>query len=448
MKNPILVLGAGRSAYSLLVYLNDLAEKENFRFTLAEAQSEILLAKLKDLPNADGHTFSSSEVSDFIEIILGHKIVISLLPPTMHPIVGKACLECNANLITASYESPQMREMAEDIEAKGLIFINECGLDPGIDHLSAMEIIDEIKEKGGIISKFHSYCGGLVADEDDDNPFRYKISWNPKNVVLAGKGTAKFLQNNRHTLLPYNRVFSSAETVFIKEWGKFEAYPNRDSVSYANIYGIPDVAYLKRGTLRKTGFCKRWNVFVQLGMTDDETKIEFAPGATYMDYMAVFLPEFLEGGSRALENFIGNVLISNDIIELGFNPEKPDILKRNNGTPADFLLDLIVEKWSLKTNDKDLVVMVHQFEYSLNGFGYQLIASFGLEGKNAINTAMAQTVGLPLGICAKLLLHNQIGQKGLVLPIIKDLYKPILKELSNFGVHFQKELSVLNKSII
>ena len=443
MKNPILVLGAGRSAYSLLEYLNNLAEKDSFRFTLAEAQTEILQARLKDLPYADGITFSSSEVSDFIKVIEGHKIVISLLPPQLHPLVARACLAANANLLTASYESPQMREMRKEIEAKGLIFMNECGLDPGIDHMSAMEIIDDIKEKGGVISKFHSYCGGLVADEDDDNPFRYKISWNPKNVILAGKGTARFLQNSRNTLLPYHRLFSSAEDIEVKDWGVFEAYPNRDSVPYADIYGISDVLNLKRGTLRKPGFCKRWDVFVQLGMTDDESTLQFPPGATYVDFMAVFLPSYLKIGYSALENIVGDETISRDIIGMGFDPQNPAILKRNNGTPADFLLDLIVEKWRLKTNDKDLVVMVHQFEYFLNGYDYQLFASFGLEGKNASNTAMSQTVGLPLGICAKLLLHNHISQKGLVLPLDRKIYKPILKELSNFGVRFQNELRIL-----
>ena len=443
MKNPILVLGAGRSASALLGYLNDLAEKDNFRFTLAEAQVELLHARLKDLPYADGVAINSTEVSDFIKAIEGHKIVISLLPPPMHPLVAKACLESNANLLTASYESPVMREMAKEIEARGLIFINECGLDPGIDHMSAMEIIDDIKEKGGVVHKFHSYCGGLVADKDDDNPFRYKISWNPKNVVLAGKGTARFLQNNRNVLLPYHRLFSSAEDIEVKDWGFFEAYPNRDSVPYADIYGISDVANLKRGTLRKSGFCKRWDVFVQLGMTEDETELHFAQGATYVDFMAVFLPDYLKVGNAALKNLVSDETISRDIINMGFDLKNPEILKRNNGTPADFLLDLIVEKWRLKTNDKDLVVMIHQFEYSLNGIDYQLVASFGLEGENASNTAMAQTVGLPLGICAKLLLHNLIRQKGLVLPLDKEIYKPILKELSNFGVRFQNVLNIL-----
>jgi saccharopine dehydrogenase (NADP+, L-glutamate forming) len=316
--------------------------------------------------------------------------------------------------------------------------MNECGLDPGIDHMSAMEIIHKIHEKGGVISKFHSYCGGLVADADDDNPFRYKISWNPKNVVLAGKGTARYIQNSRNSLLPYHRLFSSAEEIEVNGWGLFEAYPNRDSVPYAEIYGIPTVANLKRGTLRKSGFCKRWNAFVQLGMTDDDTILQFPEGSSYFDFIVVFLPEFLKTGFAALEFFTGDSEIAMDLFKMGFDPENPMILKRKIGTSADFLLDLIVENWRLKTNDKDLVVMVHEFEYSLDGFDYQLIASLGLEGKNASNTAMAQTVGLPLGICAKLLLNNQIAQKGLLLPLRKEIYKPILKELSEYGLHFKE----------
>ncbi len=447
MNNPILVIGAGRSAFALLQYLNQFAEEASFRFSLADGDNSVLQLKSQTLANSDPILFSALGVGELISLIKGHRIVISLLPPDLHPLVGKACLACNAHLITASYESPAMREMANEIEEKGLVFMNECGLDPGIDHMSAMEIIDDIHSKGGIISKFHSYCGGLVADEDDDNPFKYKISWNPRNVVLAGKGTSRYLCNGQTALLPYHRLFSTAEDIVIKGWGEFEAYPNRDSMHYAKVYGLNEIRNLKRGTLRKKGFCKRWNVFVQLGMTNDDNLLEFHEGANYCDFLSVFLPEFSLEGEKALMEVVNDEQIVRDILQMGFSKENPEILHRKNGTPADFLLDLIVIKWRLNDTDKDMVVMVHQFEYIVNDVEYQTVASFGLKGINSSNTSMSQTVGLPLGIFAKMLFYNEIHQKGLVLPLFKNIYRPILKELANFGVHFQVDTQPLNRSL-
>jgi len=444
MNTPILVMGAGRSATVLLDYINKLAEKEGFRFTVAEADEVLLRDRVKILPFANAVVFSAIDIPSLVNLIKGHSIVISLLPPPMHPLVGEACLECKANLITASYESPQMRAMAESIKREGLVFMNECGLDPGIDHMSAMEIIDTIKLKGGEISSFQSFCGGLVADENDDNPFRYKISWNPRNVVLAGKGGSKYLQNGSSVFVPYHRLFSSVESIEIANWGQFEAYPNRDSVPYAKLYGIPNVKDLKRGTLRKKGFCTRWDVFVQLGMTDDENQLSFPPTATYIDYICVFLPDYQLYGKNALLSFIGNETIVDDIVSMGFLPQNPTNLKRFKGTPADFLLDLIVTAWPLKTIDKDLVVMTHIFKYKVKDSHFQTISSLCLTGENTSQTAMAKTVGLPLGIFAKLLLHNEIPQKGLLLPLDYKIYNPTLKELAVYGVQFQSKTMPTN----
>jgi len=436
MSNPILVLGAGRSATVLLDYLNDLAQKGNFRFTIADADEKNLSSKTSELPHADGLIFKGSEVSDFASLIGNHKIVISLLPPPLHPKVGKACLETRSHLITASYESPEMREMSKEISEKGLIFMNECGLDPGIDHMSAMEIIHDIQSKGGKITKFTSFTGGLVADEFDDNPFKYKISWNPRNVVLAGKGVAKFLQNGNVSLIPYHRLFDEYETISVKGWGEFEGYANRDSTPYAELYGLEGIKTLKRGTFRKKGFCDRWNVMVQLGLTDDDTNLTFSEGATYSDLMEAFLPGFKTGQFEALSAFCGNEKIASDILDLGFGGPKTEKLDRTNGKPADYLLDLIVKKWVLLPNDKDLVVMNHCFEYKLEDSDYQTVSSFGMVGDNSIRTAMAKTVGLPPGIVAKQILNNQFKQKGLLLPLQQEIYSPVLKELAHFGVSF------------
>jgi saccharopine dehydrogenase (NADP+, L-glutamate forming) len=435
--NPILILGAGRSSVSLLTYLDKLASIEKFRFSVADADPQNLAIRTSGLHMADSMKFEGNGPEDFLKIIQGHKIVISLLPPPIHPQVAKACLMAKANLITASYESDEMRQMAKDVEDSGLVFFNECGLDPGIDHMSAMEMIEEIQNAGGKIERFHSYCGGLVADEFDDNPFRYKISWNPRNVVLAGKTGGLFLENNRETFLPYQRLFSETETISIPGWGEFEAYPNRDSVPYKKVYGLEGILDLKRGTLRKPGFSKRWDVFVRSGMTDELVDLTYPDGSSYADFLRTFFPSSDPGA--ALRKFVGHENVANDILAMFQNGSDSRMLKRTKGKPADFLLDLIVECWPLGGRDKDLVVMLHDFYFfDENGDRKRTFASFGLKGEDSLHTAMAKTVGLPLGIVSKLLLKGSIPQKGLALPLNSDVYKPVLEELSTLGVQFQK----------
>ncbi len=437
MNNPILVLGAGRSSVSLLHYLNDFAREENFYFSVADGDENNLKSKTAGLERAHIICFEALQHEDLVKLISGSKIVISLLPPPLHPLVGAACIEAKANLVTASYESPAMRQMAPAVEKAGLVFINECGLDPGIDHMSAMEVIHDIQARGGKITRFHSYCGGLVADEFDDNPFRYKISWNPRNVVLAGKGVSSFIAGGRTTLLPYHRLFSEPEKLEVPGWGRFEAYPNRDSIPYARLYGLEGIQDLKRGTLRKPGYCERWSRLVNAGMTDDETQLQFSDGATYFDFLKTFFPGIKENNFSDFFEFVNDETVANDILDMGFRMQNSVPLERNSGTPADFLLDLIVKKWVLNESDQDLVVMLHEFCYLLDNVEFQTLASFGLKGTDATHTAMAKTVGLPLGMVAKQLFLQNIPQKGILLPLHTTLYKPVLKELASLGLIFQ-----------
>lgn len=435
--NPILILGAGRSSVSLLTYLDKLASIEKFRFSVADADPQNLAIRTSGLHMADSMKFEGNGPEDFLKIIQGHQIVISLLPPPIHPQVAKACLLAKANLITASYESDEMRQMAKDVEDSGLVFFNECGLDPGIDHMSAMEMIEEIQNAGGKIERFHSYCGGLVADEFDDNPFRYKISWNPRNVVLAGKTGGLFLENGRESFLPYQRLFSETETISIPGWGEFEAYPNRDSVPYQKVYGLEGILDLKRGTLRKPGFSARWDVFVRSGMTDELVDLTFPDGSYYEDFLKTFFPS--SDPKAAFRKFVGQEKIAGDVLAMFQNGSESRMLKRIKGKPADFLLDLIVDCWPLGGKDKDLVVMLHDFYFfDKNGEKKRTFASFGLKGEDSLHTAMAKTVGLPLGIVSKLLLKGSVSQKGLALPLNSEVYKPVLEELSTLGVQFQK----------
>lgn len=435
--NPVLVLGAGRSSVSLLSYLNSLALKDAFRFSVADADSGNLQLRTSGLPAADALQFDAGNFDKLRELIRGHRIVISLLPPHMHAEAGRACLLEKANLITASYESQEMRDMAGSVREAGLVFLNECGLDPGIDHMSAMEMIHEIRQEGGEILEFHSYCGGLMADECDDNPFRYKISWNPRNVVLAGKSGGLFLLNGNPAFVPYHRLFAETEPVEVPGWGSFEAYPNRDSIPYASLYGLQGIQTLKRGTLRKSGFSARWNALIQAGMTDEQVKLTYPSEADYHGYLRTFFPS--GDISTALHQFCGDAKVASDVFSLFKSGPDFSPLKRLSGNPSEFLLDRMVEAWQLKPGDKDLVVMLHSFIYrNVKGVKYRKIAWFGMKGEDELYTAMAKTVGLPLGITAKLLLNDGISQKGLVLPLEADIYQPVLSELTDFGVNFQQ----------
>jgi saccharopine dehydrogenase (NADP+, L-glutamate forming) len=303
--------------------------------------------------------------------------------------------------------------------------------------MSAMEMMDEIHSEGGKISAFRSYCGGLTADAFDDNPFRYKISWNPRNVVTAGKSGGLYLEHSKPAFLPYQRLFSETESVSIPGWGEFEAYPNRDSIPYRDTYGLKEIETLKRGTLRKQGFSKRWNTFVRIGMTDEQVLLQFPEGADYGDYLNTFFPG--QDSQKDFVQFVQEEEIARDIISMFKPAAQFRKLKRLRGCPADFLLDLIEECWVLGRNDKDLVVMLHEFEFiDAKGDKYLRSAWFGLEGDDSVHTAMAKTVGLPLGILSKLLLNACIQQKGLALPLKREFYYPILKELSGLGVQFQQ----------
>ena len=317
--------------------------------------------------------------------------------------------------------------------------LNECGLDPGIDHASAMKLIDEIKAQGGRISSFRSYCGGLVAPESNDNPWGYKFSWNPRNVVVAGQGTTQFLQNGQLKFVPYNRLFTQGDIVNVEGYGKFDAYANRDSVSYIDVYGLRDVQTMIRGTLRQYGYCRGWNVFVKLGLTDDTSKITHAGDLTYTSLLESFLP----GSKGSLKERLKNLMLPEwdqetesmmDYLEL-FS-DKPVLL--NEGTPAQLLQALLEEKWKLLPGDKDMIVMQHQLEYTLPGSDtlHKLNSSLGVIGKDQNHTAMALTVGLPLAITVKNFLTGKFALSGIQTPVKKEIYLPLLSELEENGIVF------------
>ncbi len=442
----ILLIGAGKSSSSLIKYLLDHAAAENRKLIVADFSVDAARAKTNNHPSSQPVSFDINNVADREKWISVADIVISMLPAHMHLPVAEECLKQGKNLITASYVSAEMQSLHSEVEKKGLLFLNECGLDPGIDHMSAMEIIDHIHANGGEMVSFRSYTGGLVAPESNDNPWGYKFSWNPRNVILAGQGTARYIEDGKYKYIPYNRLFSQIEKIHVEGYGDFDGYANRDSLSYRKSYRLNDIPTMIRGTLRQSPYCSAWNVFVKLGLPDDTYKIEGSEHLSYRELIEAFLPGSLKQKTlrERLAAFAG---LNSDSVEMKMiewtgilSDEKPGV---KDASPAQILQHLLEQKWKLNDHDKDMVVMQHRFEYKLNGKQINHTSSLVVKGDNSVYTAMAKTVGLPMAIAARLILNNQITLKGVQIPVHSSVYKPILKELSDLGINFVEKRTEL-----
>jgi saccharopine dehydrogenase-like NADP-dependent oxidoreductase len=438
----ILVIGAGRSAVTLIKYLLDNAQENNWFVTVADFSVDLAKKAVKNLEYAEAIFFDVKDEKKRKDEISDADIVISMLPASLHIIVAKDCIQFKTNLVTASYVSEEIAALDEKAKTSGIILLNEIGLDPGIDHMSAMRVIDEIKGNEGEITSFKSYCGGLVHPDSDNNPWRYKFTWNPRNVVLAGQEDAKFLENGAEKTIAYSDLFTNTEQLKILEAGLFEGYPNRDSIPYKKEYGLENILTLLRGTLRKIGYCNAWNVFVQLGMTNDSYKLENSKDISNRDFVNIFLPNINKLSSEEIlcKQF---KITTDDIIFkklewLGlFSDEK---IGMKDASPAQILQNILEQKWTLDFEDKDMIVMQHQFEYLQNGEQKRLNSSLVVFGEDPRYTAMAKTVGLPVAIATKLILNGEIRSKGVKIPTTKDIYIPVLKELEENGINFIEEL--------
>jgi saccharopine dehydrogenase-like NADP-dependent oxidoreductase len=435
----ILVIGAGRSSTALIDYLGKLAPIHHWNLIIADASLSLAQEKIQLYAQARALVLDVMDTQQRQSAINLADVVISLLPAFLHPLVAIDCLTLGKHLLTASYVSPEMKALHEEAKAKGLLFLNEMGLDPGIDHLSAMRIIHQIQAEGGEITSFKSFCGGLIAPQSDDNPWGYKFTWNPRNVVLAGQSTAVYLEKSQLREVHYPKLFTQTEIIHVKGYGAFEAYPNRDSLSYQAIYNLPAVETMLRGTLRRPGYCAAWNVLVQLGMTNDHSVIDNSANLTVRQFTEVYLP----GSGTLLERLAHKTgLPVNDpalhkVAWLELDDNTPIGLAK--ATPAQVLQQVLERKWQMQPDDRDLIVMQHQFAYTLQEKLHQLTSSLAVEGDDAVRTAMAKTVGLPLGIAARLLLQGRIAQRGVVIPVNREIYEPVLDELVGLGIVFEEE---------
>ena len=442
----ILVLGAGRSTQSLIDYLLHHAESENWHLTLADQNLVWAEQKLRGHHRGTAVALNAGDREARRALITGKFITVSMLPAFMHPEVASDCLDLGVHLATASYQSEALAKMSEAAKLKGLIFLNEIGVDPGIDHLSAMKLLDEVRSQGAELLGFESFTGGLLAPESPTNPWQYKFTWNPRNVVLAGAGGAvKFKQEGLYKFIPYHQLFRRTEFIDIPGYGRFEGYANRDSLQYRSVYGLDTIPTIYRGTLRRPGFCRAWDVFVKLGRTDDSYVMEGVAQMTHRSFVNAFLAyhEF-----NSLEIKLMHYLSipqDDDLMEkltwLDLFEDVPIGLDR--GTPAQVLEHILSKKWTLGPLDTDMLVMWHKLTYRLHGTSYVLTSSLVVKGQGPEKTAMAHTVGLPLGMAVKRILTDQIKDRGTVIPITPEWYEPLLEELRDHGIVFHDVLRTL-----
>lgn len=438
MKN-ILIIGAGRSSTACISYCLAKAKENNWFVTVADSSPELAAKRIDGHPNGRSAWLDVTKVNDRKDLIARHDIVVSLLPAHLHLMVATDCIQLRKHLVTASYVSHEMYRLGDEARGASLIFMGEMGLDPGIDHMSAMKLLNEIRKKGGVIKSFKSYAGGLIAPESDTNPWHYKFTWNPRNVVLAGQGTAQYLENGKYKYTPYSRLFKEFHTIDVPGMGKYEAYANRDSLLYREVYGVEGIPNILRATLRYPGFCEAWHALVKIGLTDGSYPIHDADKITYHEWMNAYLPEGNGSVKERMANFLGEKIDSDVMSKLDwlglFRKKKINLA---DATPALILEHLLLDRWKLAPDDKDMIIMQHEIEYELDGKMKHVTSSMVMKGKDSEDTSMSRLVGLPLGIFVKLIIEGKITTTGVNIPVMEEVYNPVLAELEEYGVVFNE----------
>jgi saccharopine dehydrogenase (NADP+, L-glutamate forming) len=438
MKN-ILLFGAGKSATSLIDYLVSNAPRQKWHITVADHDLALIKSKTGKSYYVTPAAIDIRDEAARQKLIQETDLVISLLPPQLHIFVARDCLQFGKNLLTASYIDPEVKKLEKEIEEAGLLFMYEMGLDPGIDHMSAMKLIHSIEKKGGQISAFRSYCGGLVSPESNDNPWQYKISWNARNVVLAGSSGAVYREKGKVKEISYQQLFDQSKTIHIPSLGKLAYYPNRDSLGYMSAYNLEDIPTFMRATLRYPDFCEGWSTLVKLGLTDDTNKVQ-TDDLTFYDWASQKIEQDAKlSHDENIAGYLGISAKSKIIRQLKFlGLLNGDTIHLGEQTNAAVLQHIIEAKLGMETGDKDMIVMTHEIEFERRGMTTRLHSYMITQGEDSMRTAMAKTVGLPLGILAKLLLQGKISLKGLQIPIMPDVYNPVLKELEDYDIRFEE----------
>jgi len=430
----VLVLGAGLVAGPLVKYLLD---DPDFSVTVADMILDQAERAVAGRPNGKARQLSVEDSKGLQAAVEASNLVVSLLPAVMHPKVASACVAAGVDLVTASYAGPAMQEFDGPARQKGIILLNEMGLDPGIDHMEAMRIIKRTHDLGGKIISFVSYCGGLPAPEANTNPFGYKFSWSPKGVLLAARNEARFLKDGREVFLPADRLFAGPEIINIHNLGAFEAYPNRDSLAYREIYGIQEARTVLRGTLRYPGWSETMKAVQDLGLLSE----------TIGDWRGTTAAGFLRktAGLKENEN-VGTAVSSRlgldprsrvtDRLEwLGLFDDRPLLLE--TGSPLDIMTALMKERLKYEKGERDMIVLQHEFLAEFPGGKREKIKSTLVDfGRPKGDSAMSRTVGYPAAIGARLILEGKIPLSGVRVPVHPEIFEPVLEELNDLGIRF------------
>ncbi len=450
IQKRILILGAGRSSTYLIDYLATLAPERNWKVIVGDMELAPAQRKTEMYPHVEPILFDVFDQKQREMQVSQADVVISMLPTIYHIHVARACMRFGKHLVTASYVSSEIRELHIEATRKNLLILMECGLDPGLDHMSAMRVIDRIRAKGGNVTLFRSWCGGEIDTKDESNPWRYKFTWNPRNVVVAGQSMVKYMENGRYKFIPSHQVFARTEEVEIQGYGTLEGYGNRDSLSYREAYGIPNVKSIIRGTLRPKGFCEAWQILVRLGLTESVHRIEGSENMTYREWVKLFLPESsvlsLAEQVAAYLNLDVDSEPMRKVIWLGlFEDEKIGL---PNATPSDILQRLLEKKWALRPEEKDVIAIHHEFEYEINGEHKRLVSSLLVRGEDSIHTAMAKAVGYSVAVTVRQLLEGKITARGVQIPVMKEIYEPVLDELERIGIVFHEQEMDISSPVV
>ena len=438
MSKKIVILGAGKSSSYLIKYLYDKRKELDIYLNVFSDYRPTYIDEFNEL------NFTVLDIKDkekLIQILQGTYIVVSLLPPFLHFEIAKICSKNKINMITASYLDDKIKKLEKSFIENDCFLFMEMGLDPGIDHMSAMKTIDKLNKSNKII-EFESYTGGLVK-LDKKNPWGYKFTWNPMNVIMAGVEGAKYLKEGISKSISYDEIFKDLTSINIPENEPFEGYANRDSLKYKSLYNLNDIKTLKRGTLRHKGFCETWSLLIDLGLTSNSKTLYNDNEMTFFDFFNYNIKAEDYNGLKKVLDDVYDIKKDSQVFKnldwSGFFSNKKISLKE--GKFSDFLLTILMDKWTLSKGDIDLIVMTHTFVYKSEKKINKLISYLRIEGEDNIYTAMSKTVGLPMAVLIEHILKNGIDKKGIQLPFNKDIYNPILKKLKKLGIDF-KEIEI------
>lgn len=432
----VLILGAGLVARPLVRYL---LEQPDFEVEVASRTASKAIKLIDNHPRGTAKELNLKDETKMKEEIQKADLVISMVPYSFHPKVARFCIDYGKPMVTTSYVSESMGKLDEEAKRADVIILNELGLDPGIDHMEAMRIIHEVENKGGEVQEFTSFCGGLPAPEANTNPFGYKFSWSPIGVLLAGKNSAQYLKDGKQVFIPAENLFDSYQTITIQGLGVFEGYPNRNSLPYIDLYGIQSTNTMLRGTLRNIGWCPTMKKIVDLGLLSQE--VEDWSGMTYQDFIRKMIKNTVEPDiKKALAQCL-TISEDSEIIQrlewLGLL--STDSLPLEKGSALDILAALMLEKLQYEEGERDMIVLQHNFKVSYpDGKKERILSTLVDYGLPHGDSSMARTVGLPAAIGTKLILEGKITRPGVHIPVLPEIYSPILEELKSLNIAFQE----------